>query len=200
MTLGYFGFQNTFFRDSFWNSLDLQIHYFTIHIAKIHKVDALPVWLYINGISLHVWNWFDSTRGSQLNSSENILNLVMECIEHINTCTLVPNKMRFCEMHFEIHLTCKFIISRQTYPGFRNIYSCLAPAEVRHCSKNSKQYQWVRFPCYKSYSKIHWLFCTKMQRCTKINFGGPEGTSLHKFFTALHNFWLVWKKYMIMYI
>ena len=26
------------------------------------------------------------------------------------------------------------------------------------------------------------------------NQGGPEGTSLHKFFIALHKFWLVWKK------
>ena len=32
------------------------------------------------------------------------------------------------------------------------------------------------------------------------NYGGPEGTSLHKFFITLHKFWLVWKKYyVIMY-
>ena len=31
-------------------------------------------------------------------------------------------------------------------------------------------------------------------------YGGPEGTSLHKFLIALHKFWLVWKKYyVIMY-
>ena len=41
------------------------------------------------------------------------------------------------------------------------------------------------------------------KRLTKLTcqmYGGPEGTSLHKFFIALHKFWLVWKiYYVIMY-
>ena len=32
------------------------------------------------------------------------------------------------------------------------------------------------------------------------SYGGPEGTSLQKFFITLYKFWLLWKKYyVIMY-
>ena len=48
---------------------------------------------------------------------------------------MVPCKMRFGEIRFEIQLISKFAILRETYPGIQNIYSCLAPEQVRHCSK-----------------------------------------------------------------
>ena len=40
------------------------------------------------------------------------------------------------------------------------------------------------------------FFCNEMVK----TYGGPEGTSLHKFFIALYKFRLMWKKYyVIMY-
>ena len=41
------------------------------------------------------------------------------------------------------------------------------------------------------FSAIHKKRVTKL---TCQMYGGPEGTSLHKFFIALHKFWLVWKQ------
>ena len=43
------------------------------------------------------------------------------------------------------------------------------------------------------FSAIHKKRVTKL---TCQMYGGPERTSLHKFFIALHKFWLVWKNIM----
>ena len=75
MTHGYFAYQNTF------SGVELQIHYSTIRVIKIQKVNALP-WY---GISVAVFNWFKFHSVKQLNSSENILHLLLEGNEYIFT-------------------------------------------------------------------------------------------------------------------
>ena len=121
--------QNTFSRGSFRNSLDLQIHYFTIHISKIHKIHGLPARPYIYGISLDILNWLVSPSGRQLNSPGNILNLPLERNEYINTWRQVYHryygslKNALLGDWFKIYLICRFITLRQTYLGFRYIYS-----------------------------------------------------------------------------
>ena len=50
-------------------------------------------------------------------------------------------------------------------------------------------------------SLLIWLFGHKSLLSSWVEptwkyYGGPEGTSLHKFFIALHIFWLVWKNIM----